>query len=155
MSKEAKKFLEVTQLISRDFYDYYRENRTEVAKEIDQYKYFAKAISGLLRLIKKESHDREFGVYIEKFGYFCVIKTRKSRKFNFKKSPLEKSKRAHGYLYWFIPEEKNKDWYLESDKQISLKTKHTVDLEAVRLLLEVNNFNNRLIYEAKDIKYIK
>jgi hypothetical protein len=50
-------------------YDYYRNNRKKVAKEIDQYKLWVKAVNGLLCCLKEMVIENENGVYIEGFGY--------------------------------------------------------------------------------------
>lgn len=151
-----KDFLEKERLINREFYEFYRTNRKSVAKEIDQYNYFVKAVGGILMLIKKEMYDREFGVYIENFGHFCYIKSKTAKKRPLEKSPLKKSKKVYKWMYWFIPEDEAlKDWYYNTECTITKPKKHTIDLEAIRLLLEVEKYNRKLSRENKDIKFIK
>lgn len=154
MSKEVKKFLENEYLVNREFYEYYRNNRNSTAKEIDQYNYFVKAVSGLLRLIKKELAERESGVYIRDFGYFCCVRARTSRKNPIEKSPLKKGKKIFKYYYWFIPVEKYKDWYLQTDSNINRDKRYKIDLETIHLYLEVSDYNKRLSRENKNIKFI-
>ena len=150
-----KDFLEKERLINREFYEFYKTNRKSVAKEIDQYNYFVKAIGGILQLIKKEAYEREFGVYIENFGHFCFIRGKNPKRNPLEKSPLKKSKKIFIWQHWFIPEnDKLKDWYYRTESHINKPRKHTIDLDATRLFLEVNRYNERLRQESKNIKYI-
>jgi hypothetical protein len=64
-----KEFNTAKELIDRDMYDYYRKNRKKVAKEIDQYKLWVKAVNGILCCLKELVRESENGVYIEGFGY--------------------------------------------------------------------------------------
>lgn len=66
--KYAKEF------IDREMYDYYRQNRRKVAKGIDQYMLWRKAIAGMIIVINDLIEDNENGLYIEGFGYFCAKK---------------------------------------------------------------------------------
>lgn len=150
-----KDFLEKEKLINRDFYEFYRNHRKKVAKEIDQYNYFVKAVGGILLMVREQAYKREFGVYIENFGHFCFIRGKKAKKNPFEKNPLKKSKKSFIWQHWFIPEsEELKDWYYNTEYHINKPNKHTIDLDAVRLFLEVNRYNERLKQESKNIKYI-
>jgi len=61
-------------------YDYYRANRKKVAKEIDQYKLWVKAINGMLIELKQMVIECENGVYIEGFGYVRAEFSHKCKK---------------------------------------------------------------------------
>lgn len=78
------------ELINRDMYDYYRANRKKVAKEIDQYKLWVKAMNGLLIVLKRMVCENENGVYIQGFGY---IRAEKNSKFKKRISILKKEER--------------------------------------------------------------
>lgn len=68
------------ELINREMYDYYRQNRKKVAKGIDQYKLWVKAMNGMLACLKHLICENENGVYIEGFGYFRAEKSTTYRK---------------------------------------------------------------------------
>lgn len=83
-SKEFNKELEI---IDREMYDFYRKNRRKVAKGIDQYNYWVKAMAGMIITIKKLMVENENGIYIEGLGYMCMEKvTERKRRI----SPLKK-----------------------------------------------------------------
>lgn len=81
-SKSNSTFRNPKQLITRECYEYYKENRKKVAKAIDQYNYFVKALNGIMTIARRMATESEGGLYIEGFGYFChvKIKTRPLRK---------------------------------------------------------------------------
>jgi|TARA_R110000782_G_scaffold13491_1_gene39796 hypothetical protein len=59
-------------LIDRDMYEFYKENRRTTAKGFNQYKFWRKGIKGLISIIKKGIIENENGVYLEDFGYFYM-----------------------------------------------------------------------------------
>ncbi len=151
--KELRNFSDYHKLLNREFYDYYKENRTHQALAIDQYKYFVKAIGGLIITIKKLIQEKEGGVYIEGFGYFCIVKAKKRRINPSEKSPLKKKAKKDSFKIWFIPEEDYSKWYLMNFDVVK-SNKHRVELEAIKLHLELTEYNRKLKRENNDIKYM-
>ena len=67
-------------LVDREMYDYYRANRRKVAKGIDQYKLWVKAVHGLMIVLKELVAENENGVYLEGFGYLHIDSSKKMTK---------------------------------------------------------------------------
>lgn len=61
-------------------YEHYRKNRKKVAKGINQYKLWIKALAGLIIVAKELMTENENGLYIEGFGYFYFRKKNESRR---------------------------------------------------------------------------
>ena len=112
MLQGTNAFLEHEPLICREFYDYYRTHRRKVAKGIDQYMLFEKAVSGLLRLLRRLAVDTEGGIYIKGLGYFCHVKNYKKIKNRKGRNFFEKLKKVNTYTYWFFPDGNFEGWYI-------------------------------------------
>lgn len=98
--------------VCREAYDYYRDNRRVMAKGIDQYNYWVKAINGIFELLKKMILETQGGVYIEGFGYFCHIRNpeKKVRKRKLKNSLIRTAKPTKKYIPYFEPDIEFKGW---------------------------------------------
>jgi hypothetical protein len=113
------------QLVTRELYDHYRKTRRKVAKEIDQYKLFEKAVKGLLSQIHRMVEEAPGGLYLKDFGYIYVTtKTIRKKEKNgiLKKSVTIKkintelfSKNAvkWNYIYYSAIRRKNNDPSIE------------------------------------------
>lgn len=78
--RTERKFEIISELLTREFYEYYRKNRKKPSKVIDQYRYFTKAISGLLLELRKEIIKSKNGLYLQDFAYISYNgKTQKRR----------------------------------------------------------------------------
>jgi hypothetical protein len=156
MRKEHNNFLEVEELVCRDFYNYYRTNRRKVAKEIDQFKYFEKAVNGILTILRKAVLEEDEGVHIKSFGYLCNVKAKNKRALYTLKSPIKMYKKEIVFKFWYIPEDNYKKWYLKEITQLCV-TKKTdykiIDKETIKAIYETETYFNSVHRQAKDIKY--
>lgn len=55
-------------LMSREFYDFYRKSRRKPSKVIDQYNYFEKAIGGMVEELRKMLSETETGIHLKGLG---------------------------------------------------------------------------------------
>lgn len=155
--KEHDKFPEVHELMSRDFYDYYRKNRKKTAPAINQYNYFVKAINGLFQEFKTAIIETNGGVDIKGLGYFCKVREKDKMRNTFEKNPLKKFKKYHCNRFWFYPNEDIKDWnlFFKMDGDFSSDKEYFVIPESAKTRYEIEEFNKKLSKESKDIKFIK
>lgn len=104
---KARKYLRrEADILSREAYDFYRQERFHCAKGIDQYNYFVKSVSGIFSIIKEMMLNSKGGVYIEGLGYFCFVKYKNKRRYG---KGLIKRKKAL-YFPYFFPDSKLKEW---------------------------------------------
>ena len=157
MLKENDNFLEIHELMDREFYEFYKQNRSHQALAIDQYNYFEKAIGGLCNIIKKNSVSCSGGVHIRNFGYFCHIRSKNKRKPTHEKNPLKKHIKKYRHYLWFHPEEDLKGWYLEPSfmKWYKKLDAYYVTPESAHMNYEMRDYNTKISREAKDVKFIK
>ena len=152
--QESKYFLETEELMSREFYEFYKKERKKVALAIDQYNYFVKAVNGLLLMIIRTAVYTKGGVHIKGLGYFCHVRTKRKRRDPIEKNPLIKFKKKYRYKLHFIPDEDLKEWYLDFNhnfyKQLD---NYIVDLNTINLFYEIDRYNRRLEQESKEMKY--
>lgn len=130
--------LESKEIIDRDMYDFYRQKRKKVAKEIDQYKLWVKAVHGILRTLKELAVENENGVYLEGFGYLYVEKYSEYKK---RISILKKEKKDRYKVRFELEDEKlnekysftpdNIKYWINSDKE------YKPNLEAIKYILNV------------------
>lgn len=149
-------FLELEELVDREFYDFYREHRTHQALAIDQYNYFEKAIGGMLKSLKKLVVETNGGVDIKGLGYFCHVRSKVKRRYTSEKNPLKKHLKRYTTYFWFYPEEDLRDWYLEPTI-INYKKlpQYFVIPESAKMKYEMETYNKLISREAKDIKFLK
>lgn len=154
--QENKNFLEIVDLIDREFYDFYRDNRTHQALAIDQYNYFKKAVGGMFQVIKKITSESSGGLDIKDFGYFCYVRSKNKRKSGLEKNPLKKHLKRYRIDLRFFPKEDFKDWYLDPSN-ISFPTlnQYFVTPESANMKYEMEAYNRKISLEAKDVKFIK
>ena len=107
--KDNNQFLHYEELVTREFYELYKRRRRHVAKEIDQYKLFEKAVGGFLELLANSIVEEEGGVYIKGLGYFCAprrLNVNKKHKNPKATSILKKfSTREQHYPYLFVDDQ--------------------------------------------------
>ena len=115
MSSDNSSLLKPYSLTGRDVYDFYRQNRKKMAKGIDQYNYFVKAVDGIFMVIKEMMLQSEGGVHIAGLGYFCNLKNPRefSRKVKVKNSLIKKKKNYYSYHPLFIPDPEMKMWSMD------------------------------------------
>lgn len=75
-------FGEITSLLDREAYDYYRKNRRRPSKAIDDYQKYHRAVARLFMIIADGIAEEEEGVYVPRLGYFTNIPKGKKRKRN-------------------------------------------------------------------------
>lgn len=109
-------FLKIDEIVSRDFYAYYKMRRREVAPKFNQYRLFVKGVAGLLYRIKLAVAEMEGGFYMEGVGYFYAetTKTKKKKKTVFDKQEYKKTLK-------FKPVEEFKQWDIEFNNLFSRK----------------------------------
>lgn len=115
MSKELQKnFPNYETLTSRKAYDFYRKNRKRCPKGINEFNLYKKAIEGLFTVIKDMMVESEGGVYIDGFGYLCMIahpnewKERNTKG----KSLFQRLKKHQYYFPYFVPDYELREWTL-------------------------------------------
>ena len=67
-------------IVDREMYDYYRQHRRGVAKGLNQFMLWEKAIGGLMTVMKNTLVEKEEGIYIKGFGYFYYAPSAYRRK---------------------------------------------------------------------------
>ena len=117
------KFLKEVDLTDRVVYDFYRQNRREVAKGINQYNYFSKAVEGLLFVLQGMIAESEGGVYIEGLGYFACVKNKSKRKLSNPKSLLDRGKKYQPYFPYFFPDNELSDWTMSETFVLKLRNR--------------------------------
>lgn len=103
--RDKYKFLHTVSIYDREVYDYYRENRIKVAKGINDYNLYKKAVSGLMLVIRDMFLDSDGGVYIDNFGYLCFIMSGKKGANRLVKSRLLRKKKVPLYTPWFFKDD--------------------------------------------------
>ena len=155
--EENKRFLEVENLMCREFYDYYRTNRSYVAKGINQQMLFDKAVKGLLSMLGEIMRETEGGIHIKDFGYFCHVKSPNKNKVK-DRNILAPNRYEYEYFPWFFPEDHIGDWYLCKDakefprlhKKIG---KYSLYFDEIRSKYELMAFGEGLRKEGRITKY--
>lgn len=61
-----KQYLE--NLMSREFYDFYRKSRRKPSKVIDQYNYFEKAFGGMIGELRQMLTETDTGIHLKGLG---------------------------------------------------------------------------------------
>lgn len=64
-------------LRDREFYEYYKSNRTKISPGILKYARFSKIVGSMMLVLRKLIQEQEGGVFIEGLGYFAVFRTHK------------------------------------------------------------------------------
>lgn len=148
-------FLEKENLITRDFYDYYREHRKKVCEPIDQYKLFEKAVAGLLSTLVRQTIETEGGVYIKGWGYFCHVKNKVKHSIK-TKSFFDRQKKDYGYTYWFFPDKFFEGWHIHSNyvyNGIRLKS-YKLHFDGIKSYYDAKFLADNLRkYHGKQIKF--
>lgn len=154
---ETDNFVELHQLIDREFYDFYRQHRSHCAPAIDQYNYFERAVGGMLKSLKRLTVSTNGGVDIKGLGYFCHIKSKTKRKKPLEKNPLKKHIKHNRYYFWFYPEEGIREWYLEPIVAVTHKKlkEYFVIPESAEMRYSMESYSNSLRHKSKEIKYLK
>lgn len=133
-----REILNAKQLIDRDMYDYYRDNRKKVAKGIDQYKLWVKAMNGFLETMKRMLIQNENGIYLEGFGYFYIEKKYQRKK---RISLLRKEiKSIHRVCFKFEDESLNERFVFSTKKSTYVldNTKnYEPKLEEIKYIIQV------------------
>lgn len=108
-------FLDYKDISSREAYDFYRKNRKAVAKGIDQYNYFRKAVEGLMFVLKEMFLENEQGVCIRDFGYLCMLRSKEEKYITnpLSKTILKKYSKKHVYRPFLFPDVMYKGWHME------------------------------------------
>lgn len=155
VSREHKNFLEVEELITREFYDFYRQNRKKVAEGINEYNLFKKAVGGLLLSLKHIAQNTEGGIHIRGVGYFCHVKSqRKGLKHPADKSFFKRIKKGYYYIFWFFPDEKFNGWYLEQCPDIRRRKKkieYKLYFSAIKAHYSAQDYSKKLYKKIKNI----
>lgn len=129
---------ESKEIIGREMYDFYRQKRRKVAKEIDQYKLWVKAVHGILRTLKEMVVENENGVYLEGFGYFYI---EPYLKYRHRVSILKKEIKNRHKIKFELDDDKLNQKYLFTTDRINYliddKKEYVPNLEAIKYLINV------------------
>lgn len=125
MSKELKNnFTNYQTLTSREAYEFYRLKRKKAVKGIDDYQTYTKAINGLFNVVKDMMCESEGGVYLEGFGYLCMIAYPKEYKSGSTKGSLfQRLKRYQYYFPYFLPDYELRGWTMSDAFEDKLERK--------------------------------
>lgn len=159
MSKELQNnFPNYETLTSRKAYDFYRKNRKRCPSGINEYNLYKKAISGIFNIIGTMMVESEGGVYIEGFGYLCMIaypnewKDRNTRG----KSLFQRLKKHQYYFPYFIPDVELKGWTLSEafeDKLIrkahAQDIKYKLHFDIVNTIRIANDYSKKAVNHRK------
>lgn len=153
---DKDRFLEVDQLMSREFYDYYRSTRRRVVPALDKYANFHRAVSGLLLQIKRDSIDYENGVYIQNLFYISRYKSHLKRD---RRTPLKKYIQVLKLKIEFLNEHIEEKWKLSNTMQYThFKLDKTKDYqskrEEIEYYLETQKQQKRIFNLNKSERYI-
>lgn len=144
------------QLINREFYNLYRERRRSVAREIDQYKLFVKAVNGLLLTMRDIIEQSEGGLYIQGLGYFCHEKSKKKIKGRGNTPFLKRVKKEYKYHLTFFPDKKLEGWYVKynvDNFKKSKKEKYYIHFDLIESYYEARKFSTSLKNTGAIAKY--
>ncbi len=142
------------QVTNRDSYDLYRKKRRKVAKEIDQYKLYVKAVNGLLSCLLEMVKEAESGVYIKGLGYFFHNKSDKLKK-GIHGSFFTRMKKRYTYSMDFYPDNELSDWYITFTSDVNYKKKeYTVYFDTVDSISELDTVNNKIKRLPKIAKHL-
>ena len=103
--KDKYEFVHKVSLLDREAYDFYRKNRTSVAKGINDFNLYKKAVSGLCLVIRDMMYQSVGGVSIDYFGYLCFVMTEKRVRNRKVKSVRLRLNKIPRYQLWFFQEE--------------------------------------------------
>jgi hypothetical protein len=153
---DKDRFLEVDQLVCREFYEYYKSIRRRIVTPLDKYLYFHKAISGLLLEIKRESINYEHGVYIEGLFYISRYKGHKMRD---RRTPLKRYIQVLKLKVEFLNEYIEEKWKLSNTMQYThFKLDKTKDYqskkEEIEYYLQSKAYQKRISYLNKAERHL-
>lgn len=57
----------------REFYEFYKKHRSKKSKKITEFKFFSPAFRVLFTGIQQLILEKEAGLYLRDFGYFCIV----------------------------------------------------------------------------------
>ena len=141
------------QVINRDSYNLYKQKRRKVAKEIDQYKLFEKAISGILSCLMQMIRESENGVYIKGLGYFFHNKSDKKVKGK-KETFFKRIKKRYIYQADFYPDDSLEGWYVTYANKNYPKKEYSVYFDIVESMMQLDTINNTIKRSPRNIKYL-
>lgn len=149
-----KHFRREVSLTSRESYDFYRANRKNCPKAINQYNLFVKAVEGIFRMIQMMVIESEAGVYIEGLGYFANVKV-KTRKKKFK-SLLLKAKTHFTHTPYFFPDGRFSEWTMSGTAKKRFKhavtrssIKYRLRKDLAQSLTEAQKFAQKAFFDKK------
>lgn len=58
----------IEDIMSREFYEFYKKTRRKPSKVIDEYNYFVKAIGGMIRELRLMTTETEYGIHLKDLG---------------------------------------------------------------------------------------
>jgi len=135
------------QVINRDFYNLYRENRRKTAKEIDQYKLFVKAVNGLLLTMRDIIEESEGGLYIQGIGYFCHEKSKRKQKSRGAATFFKRQKKKYKYKLAFFPDKQLKDWHITYNSLLyksDIRDKYYIHFNLIESYYKAKRFADNL-----------
>lgn len=120
-------------LMSREFYQFYRRTRRKPSKVIDQYNYFEKAINGMVEELRRMLSETDTGVHLKGLGVFYRKPfgeiMQKISLFTFKKV-------SRNVIHFYLEDDFLRNQYLIANPpKIKMKEKKKVEDKATAILL--------------------
>ena len=123
MYKEHKKrFLKLNQLIDREAYEFYKENRKKCAAGLNDFNLYKKAIGGIFSLIKTMIEESQGGLHIDGLGYFCMLEVAPKKRRN-PKSLMQRFQKIRRFKLHFEPDFELKDWTISGTQTPKVRSK--------------------------------
>ena len=140
-------------IMDREVYEFYRENRKKVAKGINDFNLFKKAVGGYFSLVKQVMEESEGGVYLNNIGYFCyVISTKKKKptRSNITSIILRNTKR---YIYFPFIFTDFGDFSFREAPQLypAYKKKYKLYFDLIEINREISLTANRINYKKRQL----
>ena len=133
MKKSTKKKDYLEDIMSREFYDFYRKNRRKPSKTIDQYNYFEKAINGMVQELRSMLEDIDTGVHLKGLGVFYKKPFGEYLK---KLTIFTHTKINRKIMHFYLEDDYLRGQYLPTNlPKVPNKTKEKIEDKATAILL--------------------
>lgn len=153
--KEHRKFIEISDLVGRDFYEFYKENRLHTSKTISNHVRFKEAIGGMMQSILRVTTKTNGGLDIENFGYFCYVRSKKKRHCAVEKNPLKKHIKKYSYYLYFQPVDELREWYIDPKRnKFPKRNDYYFAPESGKAMYELRKHADRLDRSIKDTRFL-
>lgn len=138
---------------SREFYEFYKNNRLHKSKHFNEYKYFNLASAKLFRTLYEFLPLTESGLYIENFMYiYAEVKECKTKPNVAPNTDSVTTKKLLRKIKFEFLYDINEKWEVKANKIFSNHFMHNQKYrkEEIELLTDVTLHNNRIKYLHKN-----